>query len=29
MAYYKAKLENSGDKTSCFRPFWIGNSLDK
>jgi hypothetical protein len=25
MAYHKAKLKNSGDKSSpCFRPFWIG-----
>jgi hypothetical protein len=25
MAYSKAKLKSSGDKTCpCFRPFWIG-----
>jgi len=27
MAYSKAKLKSSGDKTSpCFRPFWIWNA---
>jgi hypothetical protein len=24
MAYSKAKLKSSGNKGSCFRPFWIG-----
>jgi hypothetical protein len=24
MAYSKAKLKSSGDRASCFRPFWIG-----
>jgi hypothetical protein len=24
MAYSKAKLKSSGDKASCFTPFWVG-----
>jgi hypothetical protein len=30
MVYSKAKLNSDGDKASpCFRPFLIGNALDK
>jgi hypothetical protein len=30
MAYSKAKFKSKGDKASpCFRPFWMGNVLDK
>jgi len=25
IAYSKAKMESSGNKRSCFRPFWMGN----
>jgi hypothetical protein len=29
MAYSKAKLKNSGDKASFFRPFWLGKLSDE
>jgi hypothetical protein len=29
MTYSKAKMKSNDDKTSCFKPFWIGKISDK